>query len=200
MNKVIQKTIKHDEAYLRQISEPVSFEDPNLAGDINLLKQFCKDNNNCLALAAVQIGVPKRIIYLKNTTLALYDKDKSYDEAKILINPKIISRKGAAKFWEACVSCLDYTGLVCRPYQMKIEYYDQKGNKHLKTLTGFESTVVAHEIDHLDGVLHIDIAEEILRMDKEERKIFRKDHPYVVISKTCDYKEPTPRSYKIWRA
>ena len=83
------------------------------------------------------------------------------------------------------------------PYQMKIEYYDQEGNKHLKTLTGFEATVVAHEVDHLDGILHIDIAEEILQMNKEERKIFRKNHPYMVVSKTCDYKAPTPRSRKV---
>ncbi len=67
------------------------------------------------------------------------------------------------------------------------------GVKHREKFEGFESTVLSHELDHLDGILHMDIAEEILNMPKDERKEFRKEHPYEIISKTCNYDSKTKK-------
>ena len=78
-------------------------------------------------------------------------------------------------------------GLVVRPYEMVVKYYDINGLEHEEKFEGFEATVLSHELDHLDGILHMDIAEEVIRMDAEHRKEFRKDHPYEIISKTCEY-------------
>ena len=78
-------------------------------------------------------------------------------------------------------------GLVIRPYEINLEYYDIKGNKHKEKFEGFSSTVLSHELDHLDGILHMDIAEQVIVMSKEERKEFREQHPYNIISKTCKY-------------
>ena len=157
--QIERKTIATDEDYLRQISKPVLFEDNSYRKDIKLLEEFCL-NNKCFALAAIQIGIPKRIVYLKNTSLDVSLEDKDYNEKKILINPVIISRKGHTKFWEACVSCLDNMGLVSRPYEMVVEYYDIDGNIHRETFIEFEATVLSHELDHLDGILIVDKAED----------------------------------------
>lgn len=183
---IIRKTIENDLEYLRQISKEVSFDDIELKNDVKLLEEFCI-NTECFALAAVQIGIPKRIVYLKNTNL---DKvgDKEYNESRVLINPTVLSKKGKTKYWEACLSCLDNMGLVVRPYEMDVHYYDADGNEHEEKFEGFESTVLSHELDHLDGILHMDVAEEIIQMPAEERKEFRKLHPYEIISKDCDYK------------
>ena len=54
---------------------------------------------------------------------------------------------------------------------------------------GFESTVLSHEMDHLDGILHMDKAEELLVMTKEERKEFRKTHGYEIISQSGKYED-----------
>lgn len=186
--EIKRKTIENDEEYLRQISEEVSFDDDSYKEDIKLLEEYCLDTE-CFALAAIQIGIPKRIIYLKNTTLDVSLTDKNYNESKVLINPVVISRKGHTKFWEACLSCLDYTGLVSRPYEIIVEYYDKDGVKQTEKFEGFPSTVLSHELDHLDGILHMDIAEEVLEMNAEERSEFRKTHPYEIISKTCDFNE-----------
>lgn len=51
-------------------------------------------------------------------------------------------------------------GLVKRPYEMKIKYYDENGNEHIEYFVGFETTVLSRELDHLDGILHMDVAEE----------------------------------------
>lgn len=93
------------------------------------------------------------------------------------------------KYWEACASCLDYMGLVSRPYEIEIEYYDIDGNKIKEKFSGFMATVLSHEFDHLNGILHIDIAEDLKIMNPEERKEFRKTHDYEIISKEGNYDE-----------
>ena len=186
--EIIRKTIENDLEYLRQISKEVDLNDKTYLDDIKLLEEFCLDTE-CFALAAVQIGIPKRIVYLKNTSLDVSIEDKSYNESKILINPVILSRKGHTQYWEACLSCLDNMGLVSRPYIMMVKYYDVDGIIHEDKFEGFESTVLSHELDHLDGILHMDIADKVIVMPKEERKVYREKHPYKVLSKTCDYEK-----------
>ncbi len=186
--EIKRKTILNDEEYLRQISQPVDLNNENYKEEVKLLEKFCLETE-CFALAAVQIGIPKRMIYLKNTTLDVPLENMNYNESKILINPVVIFRKGHTKYWEACLSCLDNMGLVNRPYEMTIQYYDENGMEHIETFEGFKVTVLSHELDHLDGILHMDIAEETLTMSKEERKQFREEHPYEIISKDCDYDE-----------
>ena len=188
-------TIEDNEEYLRQISKPVELNDKELNDNIKVLEKYCKENE-VLAMAAVQLGIPKRLIYLKNTNLDIINKmqrnieteeDKKHNEERILINPTIIKKEGITYYWEACASCLNNMGYVKRPYKIIVEYQDINGNIHKDIFKGFESTVLSHEIDHLDGILHMDIAEEVLVMPKEERKKFRQTHPYEIISKTGKY-------------
>lgn len=180
-------TIENNEQFLRQVSKPVVFPDLELEKDIAKLEAYFNQSEHTLALASVQLGIPKRLIYIKNTNLDVINADKkdlSYNEKRVMINPKVIERIGLTEYWEACVSCLDNTGLVKRPYKIKVKYQDITGKFHTETYEGFESTVLSHELDHLDGILHIDIASEILHMGPEERKEFRKEHGYNIISKT----------------
>lgn len=193
--KLERKTIQHDEAYLRQVSQPVLQDDKSFKDEIKFLEQYCLETE-CFALAPVQIGIPKRMVYLKNTNLDIPLDDISHNEARILINPIVLSRKGHTRFWEACLSCLDNVGLVSRPYEIVVHYNDKDWNEHVETFTGFEATVLSHELDHLDGILHIDIAEEVLKMSSDEKKEFRLSHPYEIISKTCNFEDV---SYKLKR-
>ena len=147
-------------------------------------------------MASIQLEIPKRLIYLKNTNLDIVNKiqdnsvteeEKKYNEAKVLINPVIINSEGLTEYWESCASCLDNCGRVLRPYKIDLEYYDINGNKYLETFEGFAATVLSHELDHLDGILHIDIAEEVIVMPSEERKKWRQTHGYKIYSKIGKY-------------
>ena len=198
MDKIKKLTIEKDEEFLRQVSKPIIFPDYDLINNIKMLEEYFKNNDTTLALAAIQLGIPKRLIYLKNTNLDLINRknrdeeteeDKNYNEARILINPVIISKEGLTEYWEACASCLDNMGLVQRPYRIVVEYYDIESNKQQEKFEGFESTVLSHEMDHLDGILHIDKSKELIVMSSEERKIFRQTHGYNIISKTGNYEE-----------
>lgn len=196
-NKKIEAiTIQDNEPFLRQISSSVDIKnDKELMNDIDILDQFCKENN-VMAMASVQLGIPKRIVYLKNTNLDIINKIQNnsnseeienYNEKKVLINPTILKREGLTEYWEACASCLDNMGRVLRPYKIELEYYDIDGNQKVETFEGFESTVLSHELDHLDGILHIDIAEEVIEMPANERKIWRQSHEYKIYQKDGDY-------------
>ena len=204
MSDIKVVTIADNEEYLRQVSLPVDFNDKSLKKDIAVLDKYCKEEE-VLAMAAVQLGIPKRIIYLKNTNLDIVNKiqddsvsleEKNYNEARVLINPVIISREGLTGYWEACASCLDNFGHVRRPYKIMLEYFDIDGNKHREIFEGFEATVLSHEYDHLDGILHMDIADEVFVMKAEDRKKFRLEHGYNIVSKTGDYEELMKNSEK----
>lgn len=196
-NKKIEAiTIQDNEPFLRQISSSVDIKnDKELMNDIDILDQFCKENN-VMAMASVQLGIPKRIVYLKNTNLDIINKIQNnsnseeienYNEKKVLINPTILKREGLTEYWEACASCLDNMGRVLRPYKIELEYYDIDSNQKVETFEGFESTVLSHELDHLDGILHIDIAEEVIEMPANERKKWRQSHEYKIYQKDGDY-------------
>lgn len=196
MNKLKSITIADNEPYLRQVSVNVDIAtDNDLKNDIQVLEQYCKENE-VMAMAAVQLKIPKRLLYLKNTNLDIINKiqtdsttteEKNYNEAKILINPVIIKKEGLTEYWEACESCLDNCGRVLRPYKIDLVYYDIEGNKHFEKFKGFESTVLSHEMDHLDGILHIDVAEEVLILTKDERKTLRRVHGYKIYSEVGEY-------------
>ena len=194
--KIKRKTIENDEEYLRQKSAFVDVKkDSNLIEELNTLRDYCK-KNDVLAMAAVQLKIPKRLIYLKNANLEIVNKiqkdsisenERKYDEARFLINPVIIKKEGLTDYWENCASCLDYCGRVLRPYRIEVEFDDLDGCKKHEIFEGFASTVLSHEIDHLDGILHMDIAEEIKEMPLEERKLWRQTHGYKIYSKTGNY-------------
>lgn len=196
MNFEMVKTIDKDIDYLRQISKEVKINDEDLLNNIEVLKDFCI-NNEVMAMAAVQLGIPKKIIYLKNADLDRINKiqkdeikdNDGYDESQILINPFITKRIGLITYWEACASCLNNMGLVKRPYIIEIEFYDINNNKQIKKFEGFPATVISHEYDHLNGVLHMDIADKVLDLPPKERKKIRQKEPYEIISKDGDYEQ-----------
>lgn len=197
MEKIKAVTIAENEDYLRQVSLPVEKNDPNLKEDIAKIEKYCKENE-VLAMASVQISIPKRLVYLKNTNLEILEKindgsanedEQKYNEARVLINPVVLEKEGLTTYWEACASCMDYVGLVKRPYKIVVEYETEKREKRKETFTGFEATVLSHELDHLDGILHIDIAEEVRNIPVEERKALRKKEGYTILSETGNYEE-----------
>ena len=181
------RKIDKDLEWLKQVSREVDISTEDISEDIKVLEEYCL-GHGVFAMAAVQLGIPKRLVYIKNTDLDKIE-DEEWNEATILVNPVIKKREGLTQYWEACASCLDNMGLVLRPYKIEIEYLDVNGESQSMIFEGFPATVFSHEYDHLDGILHMDKALEVLVMEKEERKEFRKEHPYEVFSKDGEFLE-----------
>ncbi|HSS14857.1 MAG TPA: peptide deformylase [Rhizomicrobium sp.] len=104
-----------------------------------------------IGLAAVQIGVPKRVIVID------LDQKEGKKNPRAFINPKItwVSEEMAV-FEEGCLSVPEIWDDVERPARIKAEYLDRDGNKQLLEADGMLATCLQHEMDHLNGVLFID--------------------------------------------
>lgn len=193
--QIERKTILNDEKFLRQISKEVVLSNNDYKEIVKLLHEYCEENKDkALAIASVQLGIPLRLVYLRNTNLEeIFNTER--DESKILINPKVLKREGLTRYWEACASCLDYFGLVERPYKIEVEYYDEFGEKHKDIFEEFAAIVLSHELDHLDGILHIDKSIELYNMPVEERREFRKNHTLEIIKKDGPF-EPSTTTFK----
>lgn len=179
-------TISDSEEFLRQKSKVVDFDDVELKQNIKDIKEYCLLNDNLYALACIQLGIPKRIVYIKSTTPNDSVGD-SIDKQTLMINPEIISQKGRTEFWEACVSGGTNFALVERPYKIVVKYQDAKGECLTQTFEGFSATVVSHELDHLEGIFHMDRAKELIQIERSERVSFREKYPYKIISKDCEF-------------
>lgn len=193
MNKYRLRTMEEDEKYLRQTSKDVEKNDSNLKEYINVLKDYC-ENKEVFAMASVQLGIPFKIIYLKNAELD--NTGSSTNEGLVLINPEVIEERGKTYYWEACES-RRVLAKVSRPYYVKVRYLNQNFEEKITEFEGMYATVISHEYDHLFGIIHTDIADEITDYPFEDRKEFRKKHGYTVISKTCEYNHPIRGKYRL---
>ena len=106
---------------------------------------------NGIGLAAIQIGVPKRIIVMD------IGKDVEKKEPRYFINP-IIKNKNASKsiYEEGCLSVPNQFAEIDRPKNCDVEYLDYYGEKKLLQAEGLLATCIQHEMDHLEGILFID--------------------------------------------
>lgn len=119
-----------------------------------------------IGLAAVQVGVPRRVI-----TIDVVAKESEEDEGSepsrdpiFLINPEIIWRSDdLGTYEEGCLSIPEYYAEVERPARIKFRYLDQEGKDQEREADGLLATVVQHEVDHLDGRLFIDHISKLKR-------------------------------------
>jgi len=104
-----------------------------------------------IGLAAIQIGVPKRIIVMD------ISRDENKREPRYFVNPIIINRnEEKAKYEEGCLSVPDQFAEIERPNTCEVEYLDYFGKKQLLKAEGLLATCIQHEMDHLEGILFID--------------------------------------------
>ena len=135
---------------LRQISKPVNKvgkEEQKIMDD--MLETMYAANG--IGLAAIQIGIPKRIIVMD------ISKDQNKKEPRYFVNPMIINKdKLKSTYEEGCLSVPDQFAEIDRPKNCDVEYLDYYGEKKLLKAEGLLATCIQHEMDHLEGILFID--------------------------------------------
>jgi peptide deformylase len=111
-----------------------------------------------VGLAAPQIGISRRVIVM--------DASKDEDEKTpiVMANPRILERSEEMRVHEeGCLSIPEVTAEVERPAKTRVAYLDREGNPQEAELEDIWSTIVQHEIDHLNGVLFIDYLSRLKR-------------------------------------
>ena len=104
-------------------------------------------NFNGVGLAAVQVGILKRVIVID-----IEDDKGTY----VLINPKITKTKGEKECDEGCLSFPNQFGKVIRPTDVVVEFYDRNAKKVKLKAKELLAQAICHECDHLEGVLFVD--------------------------------------------
>ena len=142
----IRKIIKEPDPILRQISKPVdqvTKEEQRLMDD--MLETMYSENG--IGLAAIQIGVQKRIVVMD---LSKGDEKK---QPRYFVNPIIKNRsKELSTTEEGCLSVFQFFAEIDRPRECDVEYLDYNGEKKILNASGLLATCIQHEIDHLNGI------------------------------------------------
>ncbi|GCE50290.1 peptide deformylase [Thermosporothrix hazakensis] len=170
----IRNVLQLGDPGLRVVSEPVA--DPGapeiaaLLTDLqDTLTHWRTTTTYGRGIAAPQIGVPLRVIFLH------------LEQPWPLINPTIIAHSEEQMVvWDACLSFLCIFCQVWRYQQVDVRYQDLQGAWHTVHAEGDLAELLQHEIDHLDGILALDRMTDIRTMCTREEfeKRYRERSPY----------------------
>ena len=146
----IKKILTEPNKLLREISKPVDkvgIEEQKLMDDMLDTMYDAKG----IGLAAIQIGIPKRIIVMDIC------REENKKEPMFFVNP-VIKNKNPEKsiYEEGCLSVPNQFAEIERPSKCEVEYLNYNGEKKILKAEGLLATCIQHEMDHLEGVLFID--------------------------------------------
>jgi len=168
----IRNILTEPNKLLRQISqkvEKIGKEEQKLMDD--MLETMYSANG--IGLAAIQIGVPKRIIVMDLSK----EKEK---KPMFFVNPEINNKnKVHSVYEEGCLSVPNQFAEIERPSTCEVKYLDYNGNEKILKAEGLLATCIQHEMDHLEGVLFIDYLSKlkksmiIKKLSKQKDKIDR---------------------------
>ena len=153
----VREILTEPNKILRQVSKPVDkvTKKEQLLMDDMLETMYYA---NGIGLAAIQIGIPKRIIVMD------ISKKEEEKNPMYFVNPIIKNKnKDQATYEEGCLSVPNQFAEVDRPATCEVEYLDYNGEKKFLKATGLLATCIQHEMDHLEGILFIDYLSKLKR-------------------------------------
>ena len=142
---------------LKVVSEPVAKVDAEIRTLVDDMIETMYGADG-IGLAAIQVGVPRRVLVMD-----IEQKDGKKNP-KAYINPKILwASEELATFEEGCLSVPEIWDEVERPAKIRAEYLDRDGKRHEIEAEGLLATCLQHEMDHLNGVLFVDHLSKLKR-------------------------------------
>jgi len=145
------------EPVLRQTAAPVERVDDDLRRLMDDMLATMYDAPG-VGLAAPQIGISRRLIVMDAS------RDEEPKDPIVMANPMILDRGEEMRLYEeGCLSIPEVTAEVERPAMTRVAFLDREGQPQERVLEGMLSTIVQHEVDHLDGVLFIDYLSRLKR-------------------------------------
>ena len=169
----LKKILTEPNKILRQKSLPVEKVD----GDLQKLMDDMLETMYAapgIGLAAIQVGVTKRIIVLD---IASKEEPRN---PMYFINPEIINKsKNNSIYEEGCLSVLGQFAEIERPDKCYLKYLDYYGAQKEIQAEGMLATCIQHEIDHLEGILFIDYLSKlkktmiVKKLSKQKKQLDR---------------------------
>lgn len=173
---IVQKENKILRKHALPVS-PLDIESPKIKKLISDMKKALTKELDGVAIAAPQIGSSFRIFIVAGKAFSFAKKrtKNSANETSLMfpdkafINPEIIKiSKDKAWMEEGCLSVRYLYGRVERSKKIRVKAYDETGKQFELGVAGLLAQIIQHEVDHLNGILFIDKAKEIVELSKEE--------------------------------
>ncbi|MGL5973267.1 MAG: peptide deformylase [Oscillospiraceae bacterium] len=159
----IRKVILKENEQLRKVCRDVT----NFDNKLHTLLDDMYDT--MVSMDGVGIAAPQ-VAILRNVLIVQIDGKNKYE----MVNPKLVSKDGQQSGLEGCLSCPDQWGIVTRSDIVTVDYFDRDGNKKTIKTEGFLARAILHEMDHLKGILFIDIVDKFLN-EKELEDYMNKE-------------------------
>jgi len=175
------KIVQKGEAVLRQVAEKVPVGEIKTEKIQSILKNMSSaliTQDDGVAIAAPQIGLPLRIFVVSRKVEIMLKGLEEAPEAEqamikdaVYINPEIskVSRKKQIMD-EGCLSVRPIFGKVERSEKATVTAYDENGKKFTKGASGLLAQIFQHETDHLNGILFVDKATDLVEVRPEGYK------------------------------
>jgi len=148
---------------LRQKAREVDLNDPQWKELVDNMFETMYGAEG-VGLAAPQVDMPVRIFVIdpaplaRNGNLPEHEKERLLNAKMVFVNARKIHEEGPpVTYEEGCLSIPGIYEKVKRPASITLEYYDLKGNKHVRTFEGLLARVIQHEYDHIEGILFTDL-------------------------------------------
>lgn len=162
----MKKIVQQEDTILRKIAEPILLFDITNTKTQTMIKEMFEalaSQKDGVALAAPQIAYSKRVFVISPQIL-----ESAAHIPLVYINPEIIKRSRDKKnMEEGCLSCRWWYGKTKRSTRVTIKALDEKGDEFTIEGRGLVAQIFQHEVDHLDGVLFVDIAKELKEIEPE---------------------------------
>lgn len=151
---MIRQILTVPDPILKQVSKPVSKVDDEIRALMADMLDSMYDAKG-IGLAAIQIGVPLRVIVMD----LVWGKEDAGDLRlpRYFINPEILKSSDETKpYEEGCLSVPEFYEEIERPSVVTIKYLNENGEEIIEEADGMYATCIQHEMDHLNGILFID--------------------------------------------
>jgi len=152
----VYKIVEIGDEILKEKAKAVPKITPNIIKLLDNMAQTLYSAKG-VGLAAPQVGVSKRVVVV--------DAGNGLIE---LINPEFLSFSGKETDTEACLSIPGLMGDVTRAASVRVKFLDRYGQEQVVKARGLLARAFQHEIDHLDGILFIDRAENVRKLEQKE--------------------------------
>jgi len=144
---------------LRRKSDPVTGMNSEVKQLILDLKETLQASSDGIGLAAPQINIHKRVVIVCPGSEV--NEEWQAGQPVALINPVIVEASEERRDFDGCLSLPGLYGESTRPHHLRVTGLDEDGKPFDQVFDGFNAVVVHHELDHLEGVLFIDLIENL---------------------------------------
>ena len=151
----LRNIVVEGDEILRKKCREVTQIDDRIRGILDDMLETMREYDG-VGIAAPQVGIMRRIFII----------EVEQGEVIELINPEILETRGSVGSDEGCLSVPGYVGYVERPEYVKITGLDRYGNQVIHEGEGLKAVALCHENDHLDGVLYVDKATDVRKVEE----------------------------------